>query len=96
MVEDGESIVVAATNFGLREHPEWSENLLRDASAQVQIGAATRRMRARAATANEVVRAWPRLVGLWPAYDRHKERSGREIRVFVLDPVEPIMGAAAT
>lgn len=65
-VEDGDSIVVAATNFGLPEHPEWSENLLRDASAQVQIGAATRWMRARAATADEVARAWPRLVAFWP------------------------------
>jgi deazaflavin-dependent oxidoreductase (nitroreductase family) len=78
-VEDGDSIVVAATNFGLREHPEWSENLLRNASAEVQIGDVTRRFRARAATSDEVARAWPRLVAFWPAFNTGtKERSGRE------------------
>jgi deazaflavin-dependent oxidoreductase (nitroreductase family) len=85
-VEDGDSIVVAATNFGLRDHPEWSENLLRNPSAEMQIGDVTRRVRARAATADEAARAWPRLVAFWPAFNRYKERSGREIRVFVLDP----------
>ena len=85
-VEDGDSIVVAATNFGLRDHPEWSENLLRNASAEVQIGDLTRRFRARVATPDEIARAWPRLVAFWPAFNRYKERSGREIRVFLLDP----------
>jgi deazaflavin-dependent oxidoreductase (nitroreductase family) len=95
-VEDGDAIVVAATNFGLREHPAWSENLLRNPSAEVQIGDRTRRVCAREATPDEAARAWPRLVAFWPAYDRYKERSGREIRVFVLDPAELIMGATAT
>jgi len=85
-VEDGDSIVVAATNFGLRDHPAWSENLLRNASAEVQIGDVTRQFRARLANSDEVARAWPRLAAFWPAFNRYKERSGREIRVFVLDP----------
>jgi deazaflavin-dependent oxidoreductase (nitroreductase family) len=83
---DGESIIVAATNFGLRDHPAWSENLLRNPDAEVQIGTVARGVRARVANATEVARAWPRLVAFWPAYDRYKERSGRDIRVFVLEP----------
>ncbi len=80
------SVIVAATNFGLPQHPWWSENLLREPNAQVQIGADQRPYRARLASSEEVARAWPRLVEFWPAYDRYKERSGRDIRVFVLEP----------
>lgn len=83
-VRDGGSIIVAATNFGLPAHPVWSENLLRKPEATVQIGDEWRRYTARLATETEAARAWPRLVEFWPAYDRYKERSGREIRVFVL------------
>jgi deazaflavin-dependent oxidoreductase (nitroreductase family) len=85
-VREGESIIVAATNFGLRDHPAWSENLLRHPDTRVRIGNVTRSFRARTADVNEVARVWPRLVAFWPAYDRYKERSGRDIRVFVLDP----------
>jgi deazaflavin-dependent oxidoreductase (nitroreductase family) len=85
-VRDGESIIVAASNFGLRDHPAWSENLLRNPDAEVQIGTVARRFRARVADSKEVARAWPRLVAFWPAYDRYKERSGRDIRVFILEP----------
>ncbi len=71
------------------QHPQWSENLLREPNAQVQIGADQRPYRARLASSEEVARAWPRLVEFWPAYDRYKERSGRNIRVFVLEPCRP-------
>lgn len=88
-VRDARSVIVAATNFGLPQHPWWSDNLLHNPNADVQIGAERRPYRARPASAEEVARAWPRLVEFWPAYDRYKERSGRNIRVFVLEPCPP-------
>ena len=84
-VQDGDTIVVAATNFGLCDHPAWSENLLRNAAGEVQIGDVTRSFVARAASSEEAERAWLRLIAFWPAFKRYKERSGREIRIFALD-----------
>jgi F420H(2)-dependent quinone reductase len=85
-VRDGESIVVAGSNFGLPAHPVWAENLLRNPEATVQIGQQSRRYTARLANETEAARAWPRLVESWPAYERYRERSGRDIRIFVLTP----------
>ena len=85
-VRDGESIIVAGSNFGLPAHPVWSENLLRNREATVQIGQGSRRYTARPASDSEAARAWPRLVEFWPAYDRYRERAGRDIRIFVLTP----------
>jgi deazaflavin-dependent oxidoreductase (nitroreductase family) len=94
-VRDTGCVIVAATNFGLPQHPRWSENLLREPNAQVQIGADLRSYRARLASSEEIARAWPRLVEFWPAYDRYKERSGRDIRVFVLEPCRAPSNAEA-
>lgn len=88
-VREAGSVIIAASNFGLPQHPRWSENLLHEPDAQVQIGADKRAYRARLASSEEIARAWPRLVEFGPAYDRYKERSGRDIRVFILEPRRP-------
>jgi deazaflavin-dependent oxidoreductase (nitroreductase family) len=85
-VRDGESIIVAGSNFGLPAHPVWSENLLRNPEATVQIGQQSPRDTARLANENEAARAWPRLVEFWLAYDRYRDRSDRDIRIFALTP----------
>jgi F420H(2)-dependent quinone reductase len=56
--------------------------------ARVRIGSEEREVIARVATPEERERLWPRLDRLWPAYDTYRRRSGREIRVFVLEPVD--------
>jgi hypothetical protein len=38
-------------------------------------------------TPEEKAAVWPRLLEVWPTYDSYVERSGREIRVFRLEPV---------
>ena len=35
---------------------------------------------------SEKATTWPRLVSFWPNYDLYVERSGRDLRVFRLDP----------
>ena len=37
-------------------------------------------------TAEEKTELWPRLVKFWPNYDVYTSRSGRDLRVFRLDP----------
>lgn len=83
---DGDSLVVAATNWGQRHHPAWSSNVAAHAEVTVTIGGEERSMQARRATADELERYWPRLLSIWPGYDNYKRRAGREIRVFVLEP----------
>jgi deazaflavin-dependent oxidoreductase (nitroreductase family) len=86
-VEDGEDLVIVGSNWGQRHHPAWSFNLLTHPRAQVQIGRETREVYARLASPPEKTRLWPRLVSIWPPYETYAQRSGREVRMFVLSPV---------
>lgn len=78
--------VVAATNWGQRHHPSWSENLLAEPDVSVELEGRVESVRARLVDAGERAAIWPDLVAMWPAYDTYLERSGRDIRVFVLEP----------
>ena len=35
---------------------------------------------------SDTAAAWPRLIRIWPVFDRYVERSGRDLRVFRLVP----------
>jgi deazaflavin-dependent oxidoreductase (nitroreductase family) len=83
---DGDGLVVAASNWGRRQHPAWSANLGADPDITVTIDGVARPMRARRATAEELDRYWPRLTAIWPGYEGYRRRARREIRVFVLEP----------
>jgi len=51
-----------------------------------EIGREKKRMRARAATAEEKRRYWPALVKMYPDYDMYQQRTAREIPVVILTP----------
>jgi deazaflavin-dependent oxidoreductase (nitroreductase family) len=76
---------LAATNWGQSRHPAWSANLIANPEASVEVGGELIGVRARRASAEEKARLWPRFVEMWPAYDTYVTRSGRDIRVFVLE-----------
>jgi deazaflavin-dependent oxidoreductase (nitroreductase family) len=86
-VRDGPNFVVAGSNWGRPEDPGWARNLLADPTARVQVGREVVRVSARPADGPERERLWRVLDAEWPAYDTYRRRSGREIRVFVLEPV---------
>ena len=52
-LEDGENIVVVASNGGNDQHPVWWLNLKQDSDAQVQIGSTSKRVRAKRADEQE-------------------------------------------
>ncbi len=85
-VEDGERIVLVASNWGGRRHPGWALNLDACPEARVTIDGVERAYTARRATPEERSRYWAEAVRFWPGYDDYRARAGREIRVFVLDP----------
>ncbi len=85
---DGDAFYVVGSNFGREGHPAWSANLL--ARPDVAVTHERRRIevRARLLDADEKAEVWPRLVEMWPVYDRYVERSGRDLRVFRLEPAD--------
>jgi len=89
---DAGSLLIAATNWGQRHHPAWSSNLDAHAEVTVTIRGEEQLLQGRRCTPEELERYWPGLVDVWPAFDTYKARSGREIRVFVLEPAGPLTG----
>jgi deazaflavin-dependent oxidoreductase (nitroreductase family) len=85
MPEDGGWYVVGS-NFGQEKHPAWTANLLANPDAAVTTGGKRTDVRARLLDPDEKAEVWPRLIAVWPTYDRYVERSGRDLRVFRLDP----------
>jgi deazaflavin-dependent oxidoreductase (nitroreductase family) len=83
---DGDRYVVIASNWGQQHHPAWSGNLLANPEATVSVDGRETAVRARLADPAERERLWPAITRVWPAYDTYVERSGRDIRVFVLEP----------
>jgi deazaflavin-dependent oxidoreductase (nitroreductase family) len=82
---DGPTLVVVASNWGQPNHPAWSANLLAEPAATVEVRGDVRPVRARLASPQEKERVWPLVVKVWPAYDTYAARSGRELRLFLLE-----------
>lgn len=91
-LERADDVVVVASNWGQRDHPAWSANLLADPRAIADSGSRRWHVSARLATADERASMWPDLLRIWPAYQTYVERSGRDVRVFILSPLS--VGAA--
>ncbi|MFC4911690.1 nitroreductase family deazaflavin-dependent oxidoreductase [Actinomadura gamaensis] len=83
--EDGTWLVVGS-NFGREKHPAWTANLMKNPEAEVSFRGSTTKVTAHLLTDAERADAWPRLIQVWPVYDRYVERAQRELRVFRLTP----------
>lgn len=83
---DGDAFFVVGSNFGTEKHPAWSGNLLKSPRATVTYGRRTFPVQARLLDPQEKAAVWPRLLQVWPTYDSYVEHSGRELRVFRLEP----------
>ena len=85
-LEDGERIVVVASQAGRAEHPMWYLNVLANPEVVVHVGNQRRPMRARVTEADERALLWPKLVDLYADYDSYQSWTDRVIPVVVLDP----------
>jgi deazaflavin-dependent oxidoreductase (nitroreductase family) len=83
---DGDAFYVVGSNFGREGHPAWTANLLAHPEVAVTVRGRRTDARARLLDADEKAAVWPRLTAMWPNYDRYVERSGRDLRVFRLEP----------
>jgi deazaflavin-dependent oxidoreductase (nitroreductase family) len=85
-LEDGERVVIVASQGGMPKHPVWYLNLKANPDCEVQIGSRTRKLRAREAGPAEKAGLWPKLVAMYPEYDDYQARTDRVIPVMILDP----------
>ncbi len=86
-LEDGENLVLVASNGGAPVHPAWYLNLRAKPEAAVEILGREVRVRAEEASPEEKERLWPRLVAMYSDYETYRRRTDRDIPVVVLHPV---------
>jgi deazaflavin-dependent oxidoreductase (nitroreductase family) len=85
-LDDGDDVLVVASQGGMATDPQWFRNLLHTPDTQVQIGPELRLVTARVADTEERARLWPRLVELYADFASYQAWTDREIPVVVLSP----------
>jgi deazaflavin-dependent oxidoreductase (nitroreductase family) len=81
---DGDTFVLVASYGGDDRDPQWLHNLRANPAASVQVGAQRHDVQARVATAEEKARYWPKVVEMYPGYDKYQAKTSRQIPVVVL------------
>lgn len=85
----GSDFVLVGSNFGQSHHPAWALNLAANPAATLEIGGRELPVVARLVTdPTEREEIWQLMYELWPAYLAYRGRAGREIKLFVVTPVE--------
>jgi F420H(2)-dependent quinone reductase len=85
-VHDGANIVVIGSNAGNRNEPAWSYNLKANPDAEVEIRGQRSAVRARLAEGEERERLWKAMNAQYEGFDEYKQRTSRDIALFVLEP----------
>lgn len=83
---DGERLVVIGSNAGNERTPAWALNLVAGPDAEVEIGSERRAVRARVAEGGEREQLWRRMTASYSGFDAYRDRTAREIKLFVLEP----------
>ncbi|TQC45657.1 nitroreductase family deazaflavin-dependent oxidoreductase [Rhodococcus sp. WS4] len=85
-LEDGDCIVLVASQGGLPKHPMWYLNLRANPEVTVQVKSRVRPMTAHVADPEERARLWPRLVDMYADFDNYQAWTDRTIPVVVCSP----------
>jgi deazaflavin-dependent oxidoreductase (nitroreductase family) len=85
-LDDGERVLLVASQGGLPKHPLWYGNLSAapDVTFQRPRGP-VRSYRARTAAPDEKRALWPRLCAIYPDYADYQARTDRDIPVVILE-----------
>jgi len=86
-IPHGENVLLVASFAGAPRHPVWYHNLVRHPRVEIMAGGRTRPMRARLASPDEKAALWPLCCASYPDFARYQQRTGRDIPVFVCEPV---------
>ncbi len=85
-VQHDGAYAVVASKGGAPTHPVWFHNLMAEPHVELQDGPVRQDMVATLVTGEDRERWWGRAVEAFPDYADYRERTDREIPVFVLDP----------
>ena len=85
-VQDGDRMVLVASNGGDDRQTNWYLNLRDDPNVEITMDGRTRPMRARVASADEKAELWPRVVAAHRGYAQYQTRTNRDIPLVILEP----------
>lgn len=85
-MQDGDDLVVVASNAARPEHPGWYWNLTGEPRARVRVGGRTIDVTAEIADDAQRARLWPALNDMYPNFDGYQEHTSRRIPVVILHP----------
>ncbi len=85
-LEDGDDIIVIASNGGSDRDPQWWLNLVARPEASIQVGRRREDVRAEAAAGDERTRLWEKISSRYGQYEQYRRRTTREIPVVRLRP----------
>ncbi len=84
--EVGGDYAVFASKAGAPTNPDWYHNVVAHPDATIEIGTATRTVRARVAAGAERDRIWETQKQRYPGFADYEQRTEREIPVVILEP----------
>ena len=85
-VRDGEDLVVAASNGGIDQEPQWWLNLQADPRGEVDVGGRRRPVSASVVAEEDRARLWAALMAQCPTYDAYQSKVSRRIALVRLTP----------
>jgi deazaflavin-dependent oxidoreductase (nitroreductase family) len=84
---DGDDFVIVGTNFGTKNHPGWTANLLKDPEAEIVVGEDTLAVTAALVDEESFKELWSRFVTIYGGYEAYLKRlTNRTPRMFRLAP----------
>ena len=84
--EDGEKVIVIASQGGMPRHPVWYLNIQANPDVEYQVGGEVREYRAREVEGEEKEACWRRAMEVYPDFDDYQLRTERTIPLLVLEP----------
>ncbi len=85
-MQDGENMVIIASNGGSDQHPVWWLNLQKQPEADLQLGSEKKHVRAERANDKEKARLWPEIVEMYSGYGDYQKKTERAIPLVILRP----------
>lgn len=86
-VRDREAWVVVGSNAGKPRAPAWIHNLRAEPEVRVEHRGRGGAYRAREVTGDEFERLWALVIAAYPGFAVYRDRTTRQVPLFVLEPV---------